>query len=585
MGNFNQKAFEEMVGRQVIKYSKYANVPTPAVSFDNMPLCIDLAKNIMHFPTVDIGKDPHFLNFGIPHEIGHPGHCPKTAHWGLWAIMAAEKFGYDNPQDIANVIVDLFDNEWNATQTPWRGLFRPGQREFYNGLKKKAQDNRARFLAMMSLTRLDELAGKTPDINAHGSHPDNADWVHVYNLLYHDDRRWQDRYHDILYRLQGTCKYVEQEQPEESSGTSFSTGNSSGSYRKKRGRGKPDNKPQKPDQQQEESAGMGDRDKNTYERSQHAYEFMEMPGNEDEEMEDWRKAIKALPKESIERMIRQMAGGGAGTHKGRKMSSQLAFDLAATVAWSEFMAFQDYGRTYRSITDGPKIERPWEMRDPIDALDVKASISRYGVLIPEETTLKTILGPERPSYGPAEGILFLCLDLSGSMQSYAHILLEVAWGSVLAARKAGDKVGILAFESVAEYLLDPTKDYNKAKSVLEKLSIDGGTYLIPGLQSIVENAKKKRFRPTVLVISDCDIYDHQNIDGRATEIKKLGGNMLICNTQNGWEEKMKHYPPGYNWTRRLEKSGLALSFEIKSVGDIRTVIKATHDSIIPENKR
>jgi len=519
-------------------------------------------------PKSDLTKGIDYLNFAPPHEVGHPYICPKNKQWATWMNRIAKKLKYHCPIDFANVIADILVNEWNSTKVPWKRSFIKGARKFYKQQEREIEKNdteaknkgittgsdaRIRFLVEMELQRYRELQGRNMKPFTHDEYEE------AYDILFDEEMEWQDKYRECAILLQDLLKGSQYDSMPQNSSRKYKTS------RKYRGAG--ENK-----QKMEPGSGCPNA------RADQAIYPEELPimkpGDDPEEWEKFQDAMRGLGGEDLKDTVQSiMAGTEYGYYQPHEEAMAFAFDCCEVSAFSEFTLANDVMKraNNRRGKKGPRVEQMWNEDDDPELLDVEATFERYGgVLIPGETMVKRVEGDLLPSDEGGTGTLFLLLDTSGSMQRYVYQLLTISWGAILAAKKAGDEIAIMEFDYGAQYRLEPTTNYSKARQILRTMSINGGTALMPALGQIETITRRRKKKPTVLIITDCGIGERGETTTPAIQkIEALGGKVMICNVHGG-------YP---NWVEQAKQAGIDCFVAIDS-GDVKTIIKSTFSNVV-----
>jgi len=133
---------------------------------------------------------------------------------------------------------------------------------------------------------------------------------------------------------------------------------------------------------------------------------------------------------------------------------------------------------------------------PLRELDAKASIAKYGVLIPNVTTLKKMY-----EEGGSQRALILVIDKSGSMKGLIRIerAIEASVGLVEQVRRSGDLVSAIAFDTFPWLTSPPSRNYTEIINKICGLIADGST----SISRVPEMALEQRLsRHATFIITD-----------------------------------------------------------------------------------
>lgn len=155
--------------------------------------------------------------------------------------------------------------------------------------------------------------------------------------------------------------------------------------------------------------------------------------------------------------------------------------------------------------------RTWGVGDPIRTLDVRATLERGGVLIPNVSTLARRLEHRGATHGRGGSPVILVVDDSGSTEgAVLEREKEAALAVIAAARCFGDPVGCIVFGSGVTGSIPPTSRYAEVEDALCALASDsGGTEIVPALRRALEWAAESR-GAAVMVMTDSEAADAAN---------------------------------------------------------------------------
>lgn len=520
------------------------NVATHVSRFTRLPVSIQFTQANKDFAAIDMRNNSIYVSeslasegeswiyFTCGHEFGHGVCFPKTARWAETCISQANDLGYQAPQHIANLLADLLDNDWNMTKTPWKKPFIEEAAGFYKPPKDLMHNPNSRWGFMCRMMRkriLDLKYLKFPQ------HLDREEAMAYHILFYKKKESLFNRYKEALIVLKNKLWEVDQQ---ENDGEGF--GAPMGGAEEGQGG----------------EVGPGGDHKG------HKTKLPEGHDMDPEEKREWEKAVSGMGAAG------QGSLGNGEKCKYDKEGRRLLFDLAELHAFDELIVVEEEGGDGRDGPCGPRLDRTWLMGDKVSELNLATTIRRYGVVIPEVTTIKQIEGPRREHKNAGTGTLYLLIDTSGSMSGTLNRACSIGWAAMVGARKRRDKGALMAFSSQPTFLQGATYDYEAIKKHLENIDTSGGTQLNPALAEIIRMSKDKNNKPTVLVISDMGIADNQEATlDYIREIKRLGGRTLLCSV-----DAIGRYGDT-SWILQAQNEGIAVAFEVKDFADLTKAVK------------
>ncbi len=149
----------------------------------------------------------------------------------------------------------------------------------------------------------------------------------------------------------------------------------------------------------------------------------------------------------------------------------------------------------------------WTPGKSANDLDMKSSISSFGIIIPGETTLgiNSIEGAISTEGTGCQ--LTMLLDVSSSMNKNYRVerMIDAAVALNRAAKKNNYSVSIITFGKRARMIIEPTLDHAAAEEkIFEIYASEDDTRIYPALHMIKSNSNRK---PLVYILTDSGIYD------------------------------------------------------------------------------
>jgi len=168
----------------------------------------------------------------------------------------------------------------------------------------------------------------------------------------------------------------------------------------------------------------------------------------------------------------------------------------------------------------------WKVSMPLRELDVKASISKYGIIIPQVTTLKKCYDETGQEGGKGgSGSCIIIIDRSGSMAGLRmERAIEAAVGIVEQARKHGDLVSAIAFNHRGRLLNPPSRDYEDITNKICGLIASGNTKIHKAFKIALEQPLD---RYATFIITDCGWQDITYAIKELYEIARKGKTVIF----------------------------------------------------------
>ena len=124
------------------------------------------------------------------------------------------------------------------------------------------------------------------------------------------------------------------------------------------------------------------------------------------------------------------------------------------------------------------------------------------------------------------GVVFLLLDVSGSMEDKLCQAKSGALGFAKDAIGKGYAVGVILFGSSASLLSPPCNDLSSLKVYIEKISISGSTNMAHAIQLGVEQHQGKHGQRVLVIVTD-GAPDDREATLDAAKIAKVAGIDII----------------------------------------------------------
>ncbi len=287
------------------------------------------------------------------------------------------------------------------------------------------------------------------------------------------------------------------------------------------------------------------------------YDSDELPPITDpEDYKRWSREISRLPAGTVFKAGKDLASRG---------DRRVLFDVAELAAWNMFIvAVQQAEEKAQKKTGMEADYETWRIEDPVEQLDIPATLKRHGVFIPGITTLKRVGGVEETQESHGRGLLVFVLDLSGSMFQDIALVALLCWASVLCAKKRGDEIAMASFGASRRWLMEPCKDYERARSILEEVqATEASTHLAPALRMVHRYASENRLKPTLVIFSDCAVFDEVDAVKELRTMQDLEGQAIIASTT-----------PVTDWLRQAKQEGLTEVFQVdyENIGDMGKIL-------------
>ncbi|MHA1631596.1 MAG: vWA domain-containing protein [Candidatus Freyarchaeota archaeon] len=401
------------------------------------------------------------MKYFVAHEIGHRAipNAPGTEATRMIIRHIAWNEGMRNADLFLNVICDPVNNMGNLKGKPWSQDYAEGLREIIEGVKKKADHPIYDWLVKMGKASLAEVQGESIDFL-------NAFEHECYVLLFHDPRDWAERCRDLARKL----KHLFDERPKRID------------YR-----GIPFVKPIPPCIGRTEHSGPV------------KYVDSDVERATEKDFEEIGKALARLYPKRL-----KLADPRVLKYYRKWTIYSRIIPLVNSINRTPREKFGGYGG--------------WKINMPLREFDVKASMSKYGVIIPNVTTIRKVYkkgGEERKS---RSGALVLIIDKSGSMcGSKIEKAIEASVALVEQARRSGDLVSVIAFDGDPWLISPPSRNYTKIINEICGLTADGATSISLALQMALE---QRLSRHATFIITDCiwgDIKEALNLLRQLTE--------------------------------------------------------------------
>jgi len=387
------------------------------------------------------------MKYIVAHEVGHRAipNAPETAANMLLMKNIALNEGIRNVNLFINSVCDPLSDRGNLTGRPWSGDYAIGMKEMLD----RAERNIKRRNYHPIYEWLIHI-GKAMLAEIEGKPIDflSGDEYECYVLLFHDPRDWPERCRDLARKLRDML----QETP-----------------RRRMTCGRiPFIRP-----------------------IPWAVDQFEDEKNEisEKEFEEVGKKLARLYPEGIRfihpRIIRY--------YRKWRIYGRLIPEMERLKAESKEAKFEGY--------------KKWRIGMPIRELDFKASLSKYGVVIPQVTTLRKYhrKGRHEGRGRDRSGACVIIIDRSGSMAGLRmERAIEAAVGIVEQARRHGDLVSAIAFNHRGYLLSPPCRDYEDVTNRICGLMAGGTTRIHEAFEVLLEQPLD---RHATFIITDCGWQD------------------------------------------------------------------------------
>ena len=146
----------------------------------------------------------------------------------------------------------------------------------------------------------------------------------------------------------------------------------------------------------------------------------------------------------------------------------------------------------------------------------------------------------------SQRLLLFVIDASGSMASRRRMRETKAavWSVLLDLHRQGDQAALLTFrDGTARVVLQPSRDLNQPRRVLERLAVGGATPLALGLRAGGTCAAKRERHQSVQIVLLTDGRANESLTGQdpwqealaeARRLRALRLEVLIIDTEAGW---------------------------------------------------
>jgi len=174
---------------------------------------------------------------------------------------------------------------------------------------------------------------------------------------------------------------------------------------------------------------------------------------------------------------------------------------------------------YDAPVKGGIIYDTWFPGDDVATLDALRSIESSGVLIPSVTTQKRKASSETNRDSKVIGAVAILLDSSGSMRGRKFVIAQSVVMNILQYLKRKNvSVSLIPFSADIDmrYIINPTYDYEEIISLLLKIEPSGGTRLSSAMDYALNLGVD-----IIVIITDADIYDAEDVLANAQEINKV----------------------------------------------------------------
>ena len=185
--------------------------------------------------------------------------------------------------------------------------------------------------------------------------------------------------------------------------------------------------------------------------------------------------------------------------------------------------------------------RRWDVGMPLKRLDLKATISKYGAIVPGVTTLSRT-EVQRKVTSTGLGCLCLMPDYSGSMRGEkVERVVEAALGLIETARHFNDKFSLISIgDGTSDLVFEPSYDYSRAFNAL--MDFQGYMDCYPGrmMDTAVSYGKASGGKQLTMVLSDNNPPDNFcDYQAQVKELTKFGPVIFVVFTTDYWNRTLK----------------------------------------------
>jgi len=429
----------------------------------------DKPEHSMNWKEIQISKrvlecSRNVMKYIVAHEIGHRAisNAPETAANMLLIKTIALNEGIKNANLFLNVITDPMSDHGNLIDKPWNMEFMAGLREMLERAEKNLEKNYHPIYEWIV------NMGKASLAEIDGKKLDflSEDEYECYVLLFHDPRDWANRCRDLARKLRYMFE-IEKLKRMVCYGVPF---------------------------------------------------IRPIPWPVDQFDEDYSK----MSEMEFEAVGKKLAG---------LYPKNLRFIHPRIIRY--YRKWRIYSRLI-PVTDKLQAKNKesfsgyekWRVSMPLRELDVKATVSKYGWIIPQITTIKKVYSKEGREGGKGgHGACIIIIDKSGSMAGLRmERAVEASVGIVEQARQHGDLVSAIAFDSRGWLLNAPSREYDNITNKICGLIADGSTQISNALKTAL---KQPLNRHATFIITDCEWQDITYSLNTLGEITKKGKTVIF----------------------------------------------------------
>ncbi|MDV3293470.1 MAG: VWA domain-containing protein [Nitrososphaerales archaeon] len=444
----------------------------------------------------------------VMHEFGHRAQEPGTqAGQLLWEAIATEE-GVEQPQDFTNVMSDAAIERANTVGhllgvCPWADAYARGLRETLGEHPARGLPDGVKLLREMDRMTLSEWSGrKKPKGKS-----DLA--ARCYGALFNDDRSKPNRIRDLA-RLTKDL-FTEPLDYDEDWNSSDDT--KEGKRKKEPGGDASSGKGSEPLRPMLVKPLPAKGKMSSSEAQEVAMALAKLYGELSEE-------TKQLLKSREKRIVRH---------------------LTVWSAYSKVIPIvKKFVGKHESQVTVPASR--WSLGMPLKKLDIKATVSRYGAIIPGITTLARMEVKQKTT-STGLGNLCLIVDSSGSMEGEkVDRVVEAAIGLIETANYFGDYFSLISIVGEAyraavlkETVFEPSRDYGAAVSAI--IDVEGfGDCLAGMMMERAVSYAKRVGRQLTMVLSDNippdNFCDHIR---QIRDLSRYGPVIFIVFTGEAWD--------------------------------------------------
>jgi len=436
--------------------------------------------------------------FYARHEFLHAKVMPQTAHMRAYYVALAAEHGVKAPDLFANLFADQIINDDGMREEPFKFEFTKGCWQFYRdrAAKVRKEKNPAAW-AVWHFNNMEQRADEYVGKRRAAKRPQPSEEMkRLYELAFIDQRPLEERYREAAELAKGFF-----------------------------------------DENVSVAHGLTSHGSTPCDRD-------DLPPIEDpRELNEWMQKMRRLSRASA------MKGARASGSK------RVLLDYAEISGLEEYIVSQSRAAAKAKEAGGGEFaDATWTPEDRVDELDMRLTLQTSGVFVPYLTALRLTSGTDVLEESQGAGLQAYMLDVSGSMIGDLDTVAMLCFAISLHAKRRGDEIAMLTFSNPdsPQFLLKPSRNYERIRPILESVGGGGLTFLAPALAWLNEYCSQRRLKPTAILFTDADIYDPERALCELQRTKQLGGATILVNTT-------ENRP---SWVRTGVEQGLLEAFQV-----------------------